>query len=281
MDSASAAWPCPAKINLFLHITGRRADGMHELQTVFQFIDLCDEMAFTIQSKPVIERITELAGVSRDEDLSIRAAELLQREANIQKGVAISLKKVIPMGGGLGGASSNAATTLLGLNELWQARFSTDELARLGKQLGADVPVFIYGRAAWAQGIGEQLTPISMPEYWYVVINCKIHVNTREMFADSQLTRNCPTLTICPPEPGVLGNVFEPIVRSRYREIDQVFDWLSQYARPFLTGSGGCVLASFADHDAALAVKANAPPGLEVFVVRGKNVSPVVDRLSV
>jgi 4-diphosphocytidyl-2-C-methyl-D-erythritol kinase len=281
MDNASVSWPAPAKINLFLHITGRRADGMHELQTAFQFIDLCDEMAFEVRTDPAIIRTSNLPGVSQDQDLSLRAARLLQQKANIRQGVAISLKKVIPMGGGLGGASSNAATTLLALNKLWQAGCSTEELAIMGEQLGADVPVFIYGHAAWAEGIGEQLTPINLHEYWYVVINSQIHVNTREMFADSQLTRNCPTLTICPPEPGVLGNVFEPIVRARYREIDQVFNWLSQYASPFLTGTGGCVLASFADQASALSVQANAPPGLEVFVVKSKNVSPVVDRLSV
>lgn len=281
MDGASSSWPSPAKINLFLHITGRRADGMHELQTAFQFIDLCDEMSFKIQSNTSVERVFDIPGVRRDEDLCIRAAELLQREANIQQGVSITLKKVIPMGGGLGGASSNAATTLLALNKLWQANLSMDELAGLAVQLGADVPIFIYGRAAWAEGVGEQLTHINMPESWYVVINSKIHVNTREMFADSQLTRNCPTLTICPPEPGVLGNVFEPIVRSRYRAIDQVFEWLADYATPFLTGTGGCVLACFADQDSALLAQAKAPADYDVFVVKSKNVSPVVDRLSI
>lgn len=281
MNGALTTWPSPAKINLFLHITGRRADGMHELQTAFQFIDLCDELTFKIKSDLAIQRQMDIPGVPRDEDLCIRAAELLQQQANIQQGATISLKKVIPMGGGLGGASSNAATTLLALNNLWQANLNIDQLAVLGEQLGADVPVFIRGHAAWAEGIGEQLTPIAMPEYWYLVVNCGIHVNTREMFADSQLTRNCPALTICPPEPGVLGNVFEPIVRSRYPEIDRVFVWLAGCAKPFLTGTGGCVLASFAGHEAALAVQANAPAGLEVFVVRSKNVSPVVDRLSV
>ena len=281
MDGVSQRWPSPAKINLFLHITGRRADGMHELQTAFQFIDLCDEMSFTVLPSPDVKRATDLPGVKYEEDLSVRAAKLLQNEADIRQGVEINLKKIIPMGGGLGGASSNAATTLLALNKLWQVHYNIEDLAALGEQLGADVPVFVHGRSAWAEGIGEQLTPIEMPECWYLVANSRIHVNTREMFADSQLTRNCPTLTICPPEPGVLGNVFEPIVRARYSAIDQVFDWLADYATPFLTGTGGCVLASFADQDAALSVQAKAPAGIDVFVVKSQNVSPVLDRVSI
>ncbi len=273
-------WLAPAKINLFLRITGRRADGMHELQTAFQFIDLCDELNFSLRADGLIEQGVHISSVSEAEDLCIRAARLLQQAADLSLGVSIFLKKRIPIGGGLGGASTDAATTLHALNQLWHAGLSVDELAKLGEQLGADVPVFVNGVAAWAEGIGEKLTPIEIEESWYVLADPGVHVSTREMFADSQLTRNCPKLTICPPKPGEFGNVFEPIVRKAYPAVDGVFDWLTQYGQPFVTGTGGCVLMPAKDRELALNIRAQAPNGVMVSVVQGKNRSPLMKQLS-
>ena len=276
----SCVWPAPAKINLFLHITSRRADGMHELQTAFQFIDHVDEITFNIHPHDAkITRAKNIAGVTESEDLTIRAAKLLQQQAQISCGVEISVEKHIPTGGGLGGASSDAATTLHALNRLWEINASEDELAQLGQSLGADVPVFIRGQSAWAEGIGEQLTPIEIEEYWYLIVDSGIHVSTREMFTHSQLTRNCPTLTICPPKPGEFGNVFEPIVRAQHQKIDRIFEWLKNHSSPFLTGTGGCVVAAFTDKQSALEVQSQSPDGVTVHIAQGRNQSPLMELL--
>ncbi len=276
--SSSAIWRAPAKINLFLRITGQRADGMHELQTAFQFIDLCDEMQFNLRQDDQILRISD-SNVPPAQDLCVRAAKLLQAHCRHAGGVDIKLTKHIPMGGGLGGASSDAATTLLVLNKLWKLGLESDELARLGCQLGADVPVFIQGKAAWAEGIGERLTPIQLEESWYLVINPDVHVGTAEMFAHSQLTRNSPQLTICPPKAGQYENVFEPAVRSQYPKIDSVFNWLSEYAEPFLTGTGACVVAACADKTSAIEIQSRCPEGMVAYVVKGSNTSPLIAQL--
>ena len=273
-------WLAPAKINLFLHVTGRRPDGMHELQTAFQFVDLCDQLSFEVTSDSDICRSAPVSGVDEDEDLCVRAAQLLHQTAEISAGVNITLNKEIPIGGGLGGASSDAATTLHALNYLWNAGLNAEQLMRLGQSLGADIPIFIAGHAAWAEGIGELLTPMELPQKWYLIADTKIHVSTREMFADSQLTRNCPQLTICPPEPGVLGNVFEPLVRQRYPAIDKVFNWLGEHSKPFLTGTGGCVVAPFEDRESAQAVQEQAPPEVSIYVAKGKNISPLREQLA-
>ncbi len=273
-------WQAPAKINLFLRITSRRPDGMHELQTAFQFVDLVDELQFDIrQHDAKITRSRDIDNVGESEDLTIRAALLLQKMAQVSCGVNISVNKSIPIGGGLGGASSDAATTLHALNHLWEINASIDELAELGQSLGADIPVFVRGRSAWAEGIGEQLTPVELEECWYLIADSGIHVSTREMFTHSQLTRNCPTLTICPPKPGEFGNVFEPIVRAQYSEIDKVFEWLSKHSSPFLTGTGGCVVAAFTDKDSALEVQSQSPDGVAVHIAYGRNQSPLVEQL--
>lgn len=253
---------------------------MHELQTAFQFIDLCDQLSFDLREDGYIEQSAPIPGVSDGEDLCIRAAQLLQQTTGVKQGVTIHLNKKIPIGGGLGGASSNAATTLHALNQLWQTELTIEQLSNMALPLGADVPVFVGGQAAWAEGIGEQLTPITTAELWYVVADAGVHVSTRAMFADSQLTRNSRQLTICPPEPGVLGNVFEPLVRTRYPEINNVFKWLENYAAPFLTGTGGCVVAPFDEHESALAVQAQAPSELTVYVAKSMNISPLKVQLS-
>ena len=278
MDT-SISWLAPAKINLFLRITRQRADGMHELQTAFQFVDLCDQLQFSPRQDAQIIRSTDIAGVPSEQDLCVRAGLLLQKIANVKQGVDIALMKNIPMGGGLGGASSNAATTLLVLNKMWSINANEDELAELGKQLGADVPVFVRGQAAWAEGVGEQLTPIEMEECWYLIINTGIHVSTAQMFAYSQLTRNSPQLTICPPKPGEFGNVFEPVVRAQHPKIDLVFDWLGSYSHPFLTGTGGCVVAAFADKKSAVEIQSRCPQGMTAYVAQARNTSPLKTQL--
>ena len=272
-------WLAPAKINLFLRITGQRADGMHELQTAFQFIDLCDEMEFTLRNDDQILRISE-SNIPLEQDLCVRAAKALQKESQCTQGVDIALVKNIPIGGGLGGASSDAATTLLVLNQLWHTYLSLDELARLGCELGADVPVFIRGHAAWAEGIGERLTPVEIEESYYLVINPGVHVSTAAMFAHSQLTRNSHQLTICPPKAGQYENVFEPVVRLQYSKIDSVFNWLSQHAEPFLTGTGACVVAAFADQRSAREIQSLCPQGMVAYVVKGSNISPLHTQLN-
>ena len=279
MDT-SISWLAPAKINLFLHITGQRSDGMHELQTAFQFVDLCDQLQFSPRKDTQIIRRSEIVGVSSEDDLCVRAGVLLQKEAQVKHGVDITLTKNIPMGGGLGGASSDAATTLLVLNKMWSIGASEDQLAELGRQLGADVPVFVRGHAAWAEGVGEQLTPINMEECWFLIINAGIHVSTGQMFAYSQLTRNCPQLTICPPKPGEFGNVFEPVVRAQHPKIDLVFDWLGDYSRPFLTGTGGCVVAAFAEKKSAVELQSRCPQGMTAYVARARNTSPLKTQLN-
>ena len=276
----SSTWLAPAKINLFLHIVGQRADGMHELQTAFQFIDLCDQLSFDLRSDGLIKQSSPISGVSEEQNLCVRAAQLLQQSTDVAQGVTIHLHKKIPIGGGLGGASSNAATTLLALNQLWQTELASNQLMDLALELGADVPVFVGGKAAWAEGVGERLTAVEAKEYWYVVVDAGVHVSTRTMFAHPQLTRNNRQLTICPPEPGVLGNAFEPIVRSSYPAINDVFEWLANYGKPFLTGTGGCVVTPFEKYESALAVQAQAPPELTVYVAKGMNISPLMEQLS-
>ncbi|MEM8845101.1 MAG: 4-(cytidine 5'-diphospho)-2-C-methyl-D-erythritol kinase [Pseudomonadota bacterium] len=277
--SDNEVWLSPAKINLFLRITAQRQDGMHELQTAFQFIDICDELIFSINKDSSISRATDIPNIPTDNDLSIRAARLLQKHYGVTYGVEIRLNKVIPIGGGLGGASSNAATTLRVLNKLWGINTSQEELAELAVSLGADVPIFIYGFAAWAEGIGEQFSAINPRENFYLIADAGEHVSTAEMFADSQLTRNSPTLTICPPEPGAFGNVFEPIVRARYPKIDRVFNYLNRYSSPFLSGSGGCVVAAFEDENTALRAQSECPEGIATYLVQGRNESPLNSQL--
>lgn len=269
-------WLAPAKINLFLRITGQRADGMHTLQTAFQFVDLVDQLNFKIRSDRQINRLQGVDDIPASQDLCVRAAKALQQHVSHDCGVDITLIKRIPMGAGLGGASSDAATTLKVLNKLWQVGLDDAQLSAIGLSLGADVPVFIGGQAAWAEGVGEELTVLeNLPEYHYLVVDPAINVSTAQMFADSQLTRNCHTLTICPPKPGAFGNVFEPIARAKHAKIDEIFTCLAPHCRPFLTGSGGCVVAAFNDHASALAGQTNCPDGVSSYIVKSLNISPL------
>jgi 4-diphosphocytidyl-2-C-methyl-D-erythritol kinase len=274
VTGAESSWPAPAKLNLFLHITGRRPDGYHELQTVFQLIDLCDTLAVTVRDDGAIERPEGPADVPPESDLVVRAARVLKAASGTALGATLRVRKRIPMGGGLGGGSSDAATTLLALNQLWDCRLSIGELARLGLPLGADVPVFIRGFSAWAEGVGEQLTPIELPRRWYVVIHPGVAVSTREVFQSPELTRNSPLITIRAFFEAGGRNDCEPVVRARCPEVAAALDWLSRYAPAHLTGTGSCIFASCATAIEAERIAARVPDEWTSFVARGLNISP-------
>ena len=279
-------WPAPAKLNLMLHITGRRDDGYHELQTVFQFIDFSDELEFVPRDDDQIIRHSEDFEISQEEDIINRAARLL-RDRFVQKngstksfGVDIQLKKNIPMGAGLGGGSSDAATTLLALNHLWQMDFSVDELAEMGLSLGADVPVFVHGFAAFAEGVGEKLTPISPDEHWYLVVVPPVHVSTKDIFSNPELTRDCSAIKICDLLPDEWRNVCTPVVVKNYPLVSQAIDIISEYSKAQMSGTGASVFASFESEVQANEVlhKIRQNPAIEswtCFVARGLNRSPL------
>ncbi len=275
-----AWWPAPAKLNLFLHITGRRADGYHLLQTVFQFVDYGDYLNFTLRDDGDVRRLSEVPGVAAEDDLVVRAARLLQRETGCRQGVDIEIDKRLPMGGGLGGGSSDAATVLVALNELWQLNLSTPDLAALGLRLGADVPVFVAGQAAWAEGVGEHLQPLQLPEPWFLVLIPPCHVPTGEIFSDPQLTRDAQSIKIPAFLAGQGQNVCEPVVRRRYPEVDKALNWLAEFAPARMSGTGACVFAAFADQAEALRVLNLRPDGVQGFVARGLNRSPLLQRLA-
>jgi 4-diphosphocytidyl-2-C-methyl-D-erythritol kinase len=268
-------WLSPAKLNLFLHITAQREDGYHELQTAFQFLDYCDELQFEISDDPKIKLATPIAGVSNKDNLIVRAAKLLQQYANVTQGTKITLTKNLPMGGGLGGGSSNAATTLVALNQLWQCGLNNTELAQLGLELGADVPVFIFGNAAWAEGVGEKLTAISPSEPWYVVIVPDCHVSTAEIFSAVELTRDCEPITISRFLSGEGRNVCENVVRDRYQAVSEALDWLAQFGQSRMTGTGACVYADFDSQEKAQEIVSNLPENWQGFVAKACNTSPL------
>jgi len=272
-------WPAPAKLNLFLHIVGRRDDGYHLLQTAFQFLDYGDELRFRLTDDGRVTRAAELEGVAPDADLTVRAARSLKQASGHAGGVEITLNKRIPLGGGLGGGSSDAATTLLALNRLWDLRMSVQDLASLGLALGADVPVFLHGRAAWAEGIGEQLTPIDPPQPWYTVIAPSVPVSTADVFrefaANRALTPYTPPRTIRDLREGRLGNELEPLVRARYPEVEQAFGILIPHGQPRMTGSGGCVYIEVSDATKGRQIISNLPTGFTGFVARGMNRHPL------
>ena len=275
-------WPAPAKLNLFLHVTGRRPDGYHELQTLFQLIDLSDTLGLEVREDGVIERRQGPTEVKPDVDLTMRAARVLQGATGTRLGVAIRVIKRIPIGGGLGGGSTDAATTLLALNHLWDCRLSVDELARLGLPLGADVPVFIRGFSAWAEGVGEQLSPVELPERWYVLIHPGVSIPTRDVFQSPELTRNSPLITIRAFFETGGRNDCEPVVRARWPEVAEALAWLggelpreSRLAPARLTGTGSCIFASLATAAEAERIAAHVPERWRSFVARGLSVSPV------
>ncbi|MFO7857291.1 MAG: 4-(cytidine 5'-diphospho)-2-C-methyl-D-erythritol kinase [Ectothiorhodospiraceae bacterium] len=274
-DTGATRWPAPAKINRFLHILGRRADGYHALQTLFQFLDRCDSVHIRVRDDGVIRRRGELADVPPEADLTLRAAHALQQDTGAAAGAEIRVHKRLPAGGGLGGGSSDAATTLVALNHLWGCGLDADALASLGLTLGADVPVFVRGSAAWAEGVGERLQPVTLDRPWYVVLVPACHVSTAELFRAPELTRNTPPITIADlPDGG--GNDFESVVRARYPAVEGAFAALAPFGQAQLTGSGGCVFLACATANAARqAWRSCRAAGWDGFMARGLNRSPL------
>jgi 4-diphosphocytidyl-2-C-methyl-D-erythritol kinase len=272
-------WPAPAKLNLCLHIVGRRADGYHLLQSAMQFIDLEDRLRFFRRPVGVIERLAGPAEVPAESDLVVKAARLLADRYAPKQGVAIELEKRIPLQAGLGGGSSDAATTLVALNRLWELGLSTQALADLGLALGADVPFFVHGRAAWAEGVGERLTPVDLPERVYFVLKPQAAVSTAEVFQAAELTRNSGITTIRDFLARGGRNDCADTVCARYPEIAEALDWLGKFAQARLTGTGACVFAAMPDQRAAEAVLAQLPARWTGFVVRGRNLSPLREEM--
>jgi 4-diphosphocytidyl-2-C-methyl-D-erythritol kinase len=278
--SDSLVCPAPAKLNLFLHVVGRREDGYHLLQTVFRFLDFSDELEFVSRGDGKIRLCTPLPGVPEEKDLCVRAARLLQRESGTSLGVDIFLKKHIPMGGGLGGGSSDAATTLVALNRLWGLDWKRKRLLKLGLGLGADVPIFIFGENAFAEGVGEELCAIDLPAAWYLVLTPPVHVSTAEVFASKELTRNTIPIKIPPFSVERGHNDLEPVVCRIYPEVARSLQWLRKLDSPriaAMTGSGACVFAEFATEMAARSALTQVPPDMTGFVAQGLSRHPLHD----
>ncbi|QLF92594.1 4-(cytidine 5'-diphospho)-2-C-methyl-D-erythritol kinase [Pseudomonas sp. ABC1] len=265
--------PAPAKLNLMLHILGRRPDGYHELQTLFQFLDYGDELSFSTRQDGEIRLHTDLPGVDHEHNLIVRAARLLQRHSGTRLGADIHLDKRLPMGGGLGGGSSNAATTLLGLDHLWQLGIERTSLAGLGLSLGADVPVFVHGHAAFAEGVGERLTPVEPEEPWYLVLVPQVSVSTAEIFSDPLLTRDSPAIKVRSVLERGGRNDCQPVVEKRYKEVRNALILLNKFVSARLTGTGGCVFGAFPNRLEADKVSAQLSVSLPGFVAKGSNVS--------
>lgn len=278
------SYPAPAKLNLFLHVVGRRADGYHQLQTLFRFIDLSDTLHFTLRKDGAVMRLNAVEGVPEEQDLCVRAARLLQQESGCKLGVEIRLEKRIPMGGGLGGGSSDAATTLLALNKLWKLGFTRTRLMQLGLTLGADVPVFIFGENAFAEGVGEQLQAFPLPDAWFVVLSPPVHVPTMQIFTHPELTRDTNSITIRAlpigqrfATVGWLGNDLQAVACKLYPEVADYLAILSKFAPARMTGSGACVFAEFDSEVAAQDVLQQLPTKIKGFVARGLAQHPLRD----
>ena len=288
MESAiNLTCPAPAKLNLFLHVTGRRPDGYHLLQTLFRFIDLHDTLHFTLRQDSTVRRTNVIEGVAEEQDLCVRAARLLQSETGCKLGVDIAVEKRIPMGGGLGGGSSDAATTLIALNRLWSLGLSRERLMQLGLKLGADVPVFVFGENAFAEGVGEELQACPLAETWYVVLFPPVHVPTAQIFAQPELTRNTDSITMRAlfEQPQIEGqqigrqfhNDLQSVVCKLYPEVARYIDWLDQFGNAMMTGSGACVFAGFAHRHQAEAVIKQLPHGMRGVVTQGLAKHPLHD----
>ena len=289
LNSHLKSWPAPAKLNLFLHITGQRDDGLHLLQTIFQILDVCDTLQFELRDDGVITRVTE-SDIPHEQDLIVKAARLLQSHTRMTQGVSLYIDKQLPMGGGLGGGSSNAATTLVALNKLWDCGLEIDELAKLGLALGADVPIFVHGISAWAEGVGEQISAINLPKSHYVVLFPQIFVSTGKVFAHSQLRRDCTSITIRDFSEELnsngfeaafqtVENVCEPVVREMVPEVDAALNDLAKFAPARLTGTGACVFARFESEVAAQQAWQVLQQKWTGFVAQGVNRSPLYTSL--
>ncbi len=271
--------PCPAKLNLFLHITGRRPDGYHTLQTLFQLLDYGDDLQLEINTSGELELTPAFAAIPQQDNLVYRAARLLQNTTGCRMGATLHLTKRLPMGGGIGGGSSDAATALIGLNHLWRTGLSIDQLAELGRQLGADIPVFVRGKTAWAEGIGEQLTPLELPPKWYVVVAPDCSIPTREIFSNEGLTRNSENITVRAFLEEGGKNDCQKVVEKLFPQVKDAVDWLGRFGPAQMTGTGACVFAAFATEAEARDVFAKRPTQLNGFVAKGVNESPLHQRL--
>ena len=293
IESGVIELPAPAKLNLFLHVVGRRADGYHELQTVFQFLDLADRVRIARRDDACLRRTAAIPGVEEADDLVMRAARLLRDESGVEAGADIAVDKRIPLGGGLGGGSSDAASVLIGLDRLWGLGMGTDRLAALGARLGADVPVFVRGMASWGEGVGERLVPVSLEEPWYVLVVLPFAVSTAGVFGAPALTRNTPRIRMkdllrgesgAPESPARIERLLisarndcEPVVREMHPEVGEALDWLSRHARARMTGTGATVFAPFRSRERAVEVADRAPPPWRGLVARGLSRSPLLD----
>jgi 4-diphosphocytidyl-2-C-methyl-D-erythritol kinase len=264
----------PAKLNLFLHIVGRRPDGYHRLQTVFQLLDYADTLELVCRDDGQLNLLSPIAGVATADNLIFRAARLLQQASHTTLGADLCCTKYLPAGGGLGGGSSDAASTLLGLNQLWGCGLSTARLAALGLELGADVPVFVHGHSAWAEGVGETLTPIELPEQWFLIVDPGVHVATATVFADKYLTRNTQPITLAAFRNPGGHNDCEPVTRRLFPEVDQLLNCLAKFGDARLTGTGGCGFVAFSSRSDAESAGAEVPAKWRWFVARGVNRSP-------
>ncbi|WP_199454645.1 4-(cytidine 5'-diphospho)-2-C-methyl-D-erythritol kinase [Vibrio owensii] len=280
MIDISTRWPSPAKLNLFLYINGRIENGYHELQTLFQFVDHGDELTIQANNSGEITISPEIEGVPLKDNLIWKAATALQRYTNCSYGAHIDLHKILPMGGGIGGGSSNAATALVALNYLWQTHLSDDELAEIGLALGADVPVFVRGFAAFAEGVGEKLSPAHPDEKWYLVVRPNVSIATADIFGHPDLTRNTPKRDLKTLLNAPSVNDCEKIVRMLYPEVDKQLSWLLQYAPSRLTGTGSCVFAEFSSKSEAETILAQLSDKVSAFVAQGRNVSPLKETLA-
>ena len=275
----SITLPSPAKLNLFLHILDRREDGYHNLQTLFQILDYGDQLSFSVNKQPEINLISAIEDVAPKDNLVFKAARALQQATNCRWGCEIQLNKKIPMGAGLGGGSSNAATALVGLNSLWQCDLSLDQLAEIGCELGADVPVFVKGFSAFAEGIGDKLTPITLDEFWYLVVTPKIKVSTEQIFCHSELTRNAQAIKIRALSEELYRNDCQSVVETLYPSVKQVLDWLQRYGNPLITGTGASVYCRFDSEQEAKQAQKTVPTSWNSFVARGVNQSPLHQQL--
>jgi 4-diphosphocytidyl-2-C-methyl-D-erythritol kinase len=278
MNDAWSEWPAPAKLNLFLNIVGKRADGYHLLQTVFQILDWGDVVRLRTRDDGEIVRVGGLKNVESEKDLAIRAARLLREHSGKRLGADIDIEKRTPAGAGLGGGSSDAATTLVALNRIWDARASDDDLAKIGERLGADVPLFVRGHSAWAEGVGEKLIPIDLPPRHYVILDPGVHASTAELFQAAELTRNSPPTTISNFLDGACtGNAFTPLVRARFPPVASALDWLNEYGDARLSGSGGCVFVATDSMQQADEIAKACPPEFNLFRAAGVNRSPLLE----
>ncbi|HXD82957.1 MAG TPA: 4-(cytidine 5'-diphospho)-2-C-methyl-D-erythritol kinase [Rudaea sp.] len=280
MTDAWTTWPAPAKLNLFLHIVGRRADGYHELQTAFQLLDWGDTIRLRVREDGVVARVAGLENVAPENDLAVRAASALQSASGSNFGADIAVEKRIPTGGGLGGGSSDAATVLVALNKLWNTQLSGDALTEIGRRLGADVSVFVRGRTAWAEGVGDELTAIELPPRHFVIVDPQVAVPTAALFQAPELTRDTPATTISRFLEGMeTANAFAPVARARFPQVAAALDWLGRFGEARLSGSGGCSFVAVKSEREAQAIVAECPPQFRAWAARGVNRSPLHEEM--